>query len=893
MKSVGRFEFSRQDLIGHGSFAVVFKGRHKEKHDLEVAVKCISKKNLAKSQSLLTKEIKILKELKHENIVGLLDCQEAGGSLYLVMEYCNGGDLAEYLQSNVTLSESTIRMFLRQIAKAMKVLQTKGIIHRDLKPQNILLCHPDGCKRRPKNAIIKIADFGFARHLRTNMMAGTLCGSPLYMAPEVIMSQQYDAKADLWSIGTIVYQCLTGKAPFQANTPQELCRLYESSKTLYPRVPKGTSSELTHLLLGLLQRNHRERISFEQFFHHPFLISSSSSKRNSPVPMPSFPSSTIGSLVSTSHLPSTLHSNEALQRLQPKENPSPRDRRTSRDGGKLDSEEEYVIVPSQRYRNWCQFGPRLYDQTCSGFAVLADIPPAPAPPALKRPQSSPLLHTPSKPVCSEPAVFVGPIWSRAVPIPVPSQVQNYQRMEEKLYSFRASPCSGNSSSITSSSSSSSSSPQCGRCTVQAFPRHNLMLTTGGAHPQSSSPTVGLTPKAEQTIPHGGTVTGQAAVMLDPQGQPRALNRARTDSDLRSLVPVGSPRHDLSGRSANRRGPFKRTLSAGRLSHMLLKAAYGTELFEMGSDDSLNSEKSMEATAPPCGFHGGLQVSPCQPRATFTMGSPTNGDSPLGFPVGSPRHAGSPCISHRLLRGGSRRNSETETMCATPDFTLVFHPPELPEDTLMERSHADALTDLRFTLAFVHCVMELAVSKNQDMCATLSPDISFLEQSLVADQISLLSRDWSCAEQLVLYMKAEECLSSALRIAKESISQGELTPSTPVKQEVRKLNEMYKSCVRHCRSLSRRLEAFLLDKQKLMDHFKGLSAEKLLYSHAVHMVQSAALDEMFHCGSASVQRYHKALVLMEGLSRIITEQKDIDRIDNCKQCIEHRLSSLQD
>ncbi|NWI69262.1 ULK2 kinase, partial [Todus mexicanus] len=80
-------------------------------------------------------------------------------------------------------------------------LHSKGIIHRDLKPQNILLSYAS-------------PDFGFARYLHSNMMAATLCGSPMYMAPEVIMSQHYDAKADLWSIGTVIYQCLVGKPPF-------------------------------------------------------------------------------------------------------------------------------------------------------------------------------------------------------------------------------------------------------------------------------------------------------------------------------------------------------------------------------------------------------------------------------------------------------------------------------------------------------------------------------------------------------------------------------------------------------------------------------------------------------------------------------------------------------
>lgn len=79
------------------------------------------------------------------------------------------------------------------------------------------------------------ADFGFARFLQDGVMAATLCGSPMYMAPEVIMSLQYDAKADLWSLGTIVFQCLTGKAPFQAHTPQALKSFYEKNANLGPK----------------------------------------------------------------------------------------------------------------------------------------------------------------------------------------------------------------------------------------------------------------------------------------------------------------------------------------------------------------------------------------------------------------------------------------------------------------------------------------------------------------------------------------------------------------------------------------------------------------------------------------------------------------------------------
>ncbi|XP_041854225.1 serine/threonine-protein kinase ULK1a isoform X2 [Melanotaenia boesemani] len=917
MESVGKFEFNRKDLIGHGAFAVVFKGRHKEKRDWEVAVKCINKKNIAKSQSLLGKEIKILKELRHENIVRLLDYQEIGGCVYLVMEYCNGSDLAEYLHSKGTLSEDTIRVFLQQIAQAMKVLQSKGILHRDLKPQNILLCQPEGRRSSSINTIIKIADFGFARHLQTNTMAATLCGSPMYMAPEVIMSQNYDAKADLWSIGTIVYQCLTGKAPFYASTPQELRLFYESNTTLLPSIPKETSANLRHLLLGLLQRNHKERISFDEFFHHPFLETSLSTKKCSPAPMLSYPSSGSGSLSSsssTSQLASPqvhyLHSDGEMHQLQPKVMHSPtqeaadfqRKEKSNQNGRNTPLyTEDYVMVPAQfpsEYTYGVEAGsPNDSCLIYSGNSGLVErgsgVAGRTAPP-------SSLLHFPSKPVCN-PVELHGGNCSPSVPIPVPTQIQNYQRMEQNLQpvglhgSTRVMLCCARSRSATP--------PKCGcrRASCSNIPSDTPKLV-GVGQPQHCSPLVGLTPKtSEQTLPLStktGLLTespGEEVITGSKQIQHRKPNRTRTVPNLQSLDPSPASQTNLSQKPANKKGPFKRSLSTGRLSDMLLKAAFGANLFEEGSDESFHCEKSMDIAAPPTGCQKVFYLPDSPPPAVFTMGSPSHGNTPPDAVVsrmllGSPSYFSSGWqLNSRPLQRGSRRNSETEAMDASP---LIFHPPELPEDTLMEQAHTDALSGLRFTLAFVHCVMELASSKDPGLDAISSPDISFLEQSFVADQISLLSREWSYAEQLMLYMKAEEFLSSALHTAKENIKQGQLLPSSTVKQVIKKLNDMYKNCVTYCRTLNNRLQTFLLDKQKLMDRFNGLTAEKLIYSHTVQMVQSAALDEMFHYGTASIQRYSKALLLMEGLSRTFTDQKDIDSINKCKQCIERRLSALQ-
>jgi serine/threonine-protein kinase ULK2 len=103
----------------------------------------------------------------------------------LQFQYCNGGDLADYLAAKGTLSEDTIRLFLCQLAGAMKALFAKGIVHRDLKPQNILLSHNCGkTLPAPSKIVLKIADFGFARFLQDGNMAATLCGSPMYMVSE-------------------------------------------------------------------------------------------------------------------------------------------------------------------------------------------------------------------------------------------------------------------------------------------------------------------------------------------------------------------------------------------------------------------------------------------------------------------------------------------------------------------------------------------------------------------------------------------------------------------------------------------------------------------------------------------------------------------------------------
>lgn len=1041
METVGKFEFSRKDLIGHGAFAVVFKGRHKEKPDWEVAVKCINKKNLAKSQTLLGKEIKILKELKHENIVALYDFQEMASCVYLVMEYCNGGDLADYLHSKGTLSEDTIRLFLHQIAGAMKVLQSKGIIHRDLKPQNILLSHSGGRKSSPGNTCIKIADFGFARYLQTNMMAATLCGSPMYMAPEVIMSQSYDAKADLWSIGTIVFQCLTGKAPFQASSPQDLRLFYEKNKNLTPNIPRETSTHLRHLLSGLLKRNHKDRMDFDEFFRHPFLEVSSSMKKSAPVPMPSYPSSGSASSCSsssTSHLASPPQSVAEMQQLRAKTLASPtqdspgflhglKDSAGSSKDSSCDMD-DFVMVPVQFSSDIASEAtgekPVLDSLMCSGSSLLIS---AGLGSQGKTPSPSPSFSNSPSP-SGRPIEYSASNYGQSVPIPVPTQIHNYQRIEQNLHcpSQHVSPRSGPPVRKSSSASPlgfgrSGTSPPFPGDHGTAF--SSRRLSAGGSKPYQPSPQVGTIPEVPgQTFPLGSetrsrlqdggltvpehlprhgmgsrlhsapnlsegganfcrqkikkqhsdpvvhrqcsqpqqvpslqpgrqlrsspklselvhrsplpTILGSPTKAMPPfefpkppssqnlvtllaqQGLVLTPTRNRTIPDLKEL---GQPFCQQTGPSMRpveeNKGAFGRSLSAGRLSEMLLKAAFGGQVLDSGSRESLNTERPMD-TAPPSGdgadLHSGAMVvgSDCPAPVVFTVGSPPSGSTPPQtnrtrmFSVGSSSSlsSGGSFSGRQFLTGtcadgcegpSSLRYGFSDPVAASLEGGVTFEAPELPEETLMEQEHTETLRSLRFTLAFVHCVMEIAATKGMVTEGGSSVTSSFqLQESMVADQISLLSREWSYAEQLVLYMKTTELLSASLHTAMESIKQGKLCPSTTVKQVVKKLNELYKSSVSSCRSLNARLQRFFYDKQKLMDRINSITADKLIYNHTVHMIQSAALDEMFHHGEASVQRYHKALLLMEGLSLIINEQADVENISKCKLCIERRLSALQ-
>lgn len=209
-----------------------------------------------------------MSSVNHPNIILLLDFFQVEGCVYLVLEFCAGGNLASYILQRCEVQERTANRFMRQLGAGLEVLNSHHIIHRDLKPENILLSSADS-----DAAVLKISDFGLSRILRPGDCAETVCGSPLYMAPEILQFQRYSNKVDMWSVGAILFELLNGHPPFHGRTNVELlqtinaCRYLPFSHNILPRLHR----DCLDLCSRLLSKNPENRLSFDEFYHHNFI----------------------------------------------------------------------------------------------------------------------------------------------------------------------------------------------------------------------------------------------------------------------------------------------------------------------------------------------------------------------------------------------------------------------------------------------------------------------------------------------------------------------------------------------------------------------------------------------------------------------------------------------
>jgi len=256
---VGKYIYSTK-IIGKGSFSRVYKGLDTETDNV-IALKIIDKNGLKEDLiKRLHDEIALITKLKHNGITELIEFLEDDDNFYLILEYCAGGDLSNLIKKG-RIPEDISREYMRQIADALQYLKTRNIIHRDLKPQNILLSED--------LRTVKLTDFNFARELYDNDLAQTLCGSPLYMAPEIIERHEYSVKSDLWSVGMILYEMIYGKSPYW--DAYNIVDLLKKIQTRPVTFTNRASKDCNELLQGLLQVDPQKRFTWGQFFSHSWL----------------------------------------------------------------------------------------------------------------------------------------------------------------------------------------------------------------------------------------------------------------------------------------------------------------------------------------------------------------------------------------------------------------------------------------------------------------------------------------------------------------------------------------------------------------------------------------------------------------------------------------------
>ncbi|KAI6213671.1 Non-specific serine/threonine protein kinase [Aphelenchoides besseyi] len=255
---IGRYRLLK--TIGKGNFAKVKLARHMPT-GIDVAIKIIDKTALNQSSlQKLFREVRIMKQLDHPNIVKLYQVMETDQTLYLVMEYASGGEVFDYLVAHGRMKEKEARAKFRQIVSAVQYLHSKNIIHRDLKAENLLL---------DADMNIKIADFGFSNQFSAGNKLDTFCGSPPYAAPELFQGKKYDGpEVDVWSLGVILYTLVSGSLPFDGQNLKELRERVLRGKY---RIPFYMSTDCENLLKKFLVLNPARRGTLEAIMKERWL----------------------------------------------------------------------------------------------------------------------------------------------------------------------------------------------------------------------------------------------------------------------------------------------------------------------------------------------------------------------------------------------------------------------------------------------------------------------------------------------------------------------------------------------------------------------------------------------------------------------------------------------
>ena len=291
-KTIGEYRLVR--FLGKGSYGEIYLAQKGNDPTL-YAAKVLDKQRMEKPtmKKYLEREISILKQLKHPNICQFYDKLVDESHIYLIIEFCNGGNLTQCMGKYISVykepfSIEIIQHFMRQIISAFCHIHSNKIIHRDIKLDNILLSFKDPKDIKKLNLLrseIKIIDFGVATKLDESEFAFTAVGSPITMDPLILKKylnaggieklQGYNEKADVWSLGTIFYQLLTGQGMFKFNTMEEFMKRVDEGTYVVP-INKNFSKEAISFLNCMLQYNPEDRISVHNLAQHVFITNNAS-----------------------------------------------------------------------------------------------------------------------------------------------------------------------------------------------------------------------------------------------------------------------------------------------------------------------------------------------------------------------------------------------------------------------------------------------------------------------------------------------------------------------------------------------------------------------------------------------------------------------------------------
>jgi len=259
-----KYELKKE--LGRGAFSVVRLGINKKTKD-KFAIKIIERNDVGEAfEKNLKMETDILRRVDHPNIIKLEEMIEAENKLYFVMELVTGGELFDRIVEKGSYSEDDAKVLVRKIVSAISYLHGLNIAHRDLKPENLLV------KSIEDDTDVKIADFGLSKIIDETKLMQTACGTPGYVAPEVLNAEGYDKEVDMWSIGVITYILLCGFPPFYSESVPEVFEQIMKAEYDYPEEYwDEISPEAKDFIDHLLVVDVPKRMTAEQALQHTWL----------------------------------------------------------------------------------------------------------------------------------------------------------------------------------------------------------------------------------------------------------------------------------------------------------------------------------------------------------------------------------------------------------------------------------------------------------------------------------------------------------------------------------------------------------------------------------------------------------------------------------------------